>query len=117
MLRQLAEVALVGARREDVADLLDGEAQLVVRGEEVRAEPEAGVGPEVAQNLPLGELTVDGGEVGNVNRDGAAAPLRRERAAHLEAGGVCEIDEELRLAERVRPDPLYPDLLDQVVAC
>jgi putative transposase len=37
--RDGAEVALVRARVEDLGDLVGGEAQLVVGGEEVRAEP------------------------------------------------------------------------------
>ena len=108
--------AVVGAGLEDLADLVDREAELVVGGEEVRPEPDPGVGTEVAEDLALGQLAVDGREVGDVDGDGPAAPLGRARAPHLEPGRVREVDQELRLAQRVRPDAIDADLLDQVVA-
>ena len=40
----------------------------------------------------------------------------RAGAAHLEAGLVGEVDQQLRLAERVLTDAVDADLLDQVVA-
>ena len=53
--------------------------------EEVRAEADARIRPEVAEDPALLELRVDGGELGNVDRDRSAAPRRVARAAHLEA--------------------------------
>ena len=61
--RDGAEVALVRARVEDLGDLLDREPELVVGGEVVRAQADAGVGAEVAENRPRLELGVDGREL------------------------------------------------------
>ena len=75
-----AAVPLVGAGLEDVADLRRREAQLVVRGEEVRPQADPGVGPEVAEDLA--PVSSDGRRGSrDVDRDGAAAPLRLARAA------------------------------------
>src|SRR5207302_1186316 len=46
------EVALVSAGLDDLGDLGGREAELAVCVEEVRAEANAGVGPEVADDLP-----------------------------------------------------------------
>ncbi len=73
-------------------------------------------GPEVAEDLALAQLLVHRGELGHVDGDRAAAALGATRAAHLEAGLVGEVDQELRLAQRVLADPVDADLLDQVVA-
>ena len=51
MRRDGAEMALVGARLDDLRDLVDRVAQFLVAGEEVRAEPDAGLGTEVAEDL------------------------------------------------------------------
>ena len=75
VLRRDAEMTLVGAGLEDLADLLDDEPKLVVGREEVRPEADARVGPEVAEDLPLGQLPVDGGEVRDVDGDRAATAL------------------------------------------
>src|SRR5581483_5264579 len=104
MPRDGADVPLVGARLDDLADLGDGVPDLVVRREVVRAEPDARVGPEVAQDLSLHQLAVDGWELGHVHRHRATAAARVARAAHLEARRVGEVDQELRLPERVLPD-------------
>ena len=64
----------------------------------------------------LRQLRVHGRELGDVDGDGAAAPLGLARAPDLEAGRVGELDQELRLPQRVLADPLDADLLDQVVA-
>ena len=75
----------------------------------MRAEADAGVGAEVAEDLPLGQLAVHGRELGHVDGDGAAAPLSAARAADLEAGGVGEVDQQLRSAasefSRIRSTP------------
>ena len=75
-----------------------------------------GVGPEVADDLPLAELLVHGLELRRAHRDRAAAARSIARAADLEAGLVGEVDQQLRLPDRVLADPLDADLLDQVVA-
>ena len=111
-----AEVPLVGARLEDLADLLDDEADLVVRVVVVRPETDARVGTEVAEDLPLGQLLVHGGELRDVDDHRAATALGRPRAPDLEPRLVGELDEQLRLTERVGTDPVDADLLDQVVA-
>ena len=56
---------LVRAGRDDVGELVDGVAHLVLRVEEVRAEPDPAVrvGAEVADDPALAELLVDGGVV------------------------------------------------------
>ena len=43
-------MALVGAPLDDLRNLLDGEAKLVVGREVVRAQPDPGVGPEVVSS-------------------------------------------------------------------
>src|SRR5205085_11932254 len=53
----------VCARLEDLRDLVDGEADLVVGREVVRPEAKAGVGPVVADDLARGKLRVHGLEV------------------------------------------------------
>src|SRR5512133_1888458 len=75
-----AKMALVGAGFQDLGDLGDGEAKLVVGVVVVRAEPQAGVGTEVAQDLTLGELLVHRFEMRRAHRDGAAAAGRVARA-------------------------------------
>ena len=94
-----AEVLLVRATLDDLPDLLDREPQLVVGVVVVRAEADARIGAEVAEDLPLGELLVHGRELRHVDGDGAAAPLGASRAPHLEAGLVGEVDQQLRLAQ------------------
>ena len=82
----------------------------------MRPDPDSGARPEVAEDLPLRELLVDGREVVHVHRDRAAAALVRTRARDPEAGGFRQPDQQVGLAERVGADPLDADLLDQVVA-
>ena len=53
MPRDGAEVALVRARLDDLADLRDHVPELVVGGVVVRPDPDAGAGTEVAEDLPL----------------------------------------------------------------
>ena len=116
MLGDDAEMPPVGAGLEDLADLPDHESQLVVRVVVVRAEPDAGVRPEVAEDLPPGQLAMDGREVRHVHGHRPAPALRLPGASDLVPGTVGEVDQELRLAQRVLPDPPDADLLDQVVA-
>jgi len=94
-----AEVLLVRAGRDDLADLLDRESQLVVGVVVVRAQADSRIGAEVAEDLPFGELLVHGRKRRNVDGDGAAAPLGASRAPDLESGFVREVDEQLRLAQ------------------
>ena len=101
---------------DDLGDLLDHVPELVVGREVVRPDPDPGAGPEVAEDLPLRELLVDGRELVDVDGDGAAAALGVARARDPEAGRVGERDQQVGLAERVGADPLDADLLDQVVA-
>ena len=96
--------------------LVDGEAKLVVGREEVRPEPQARVGPVVADDLARGELGVHGLEVGHAEDDRPAADRRLARRGELEAGRVDELDEQRRLAHRVGADPLDADLADDLVA-
>ena len=97
-------------------DLLDDEAELVVGREEVRPDADARARPEVAEYAALLELGVHGGRLGDVDDHGAAASRRFAHRMHPEARAVRELDEELRLAQRVLTDALDADLLDQVVA-
>src|SRR6266550_8497232 len=53
-----AEPALVRARGKDLGDLVERELELVVAREVVRAEADAGVGTEIAEDLPLRQLLV-----------------------------------------------------------
>src|SRR5436190_20582950 len=69
-----ADVTLVGARGDDLGDLADRVLQLFPGVEEVRPEPKTDLRPEVAEDLPLGQLFVDPLESGGpVRVDGAAA--------------------------------------------
>jgi hypothetical protein len=61
------------ARLQDLPDLVDGEADLVVCREVVRTEPDAGVGSVVADDVAGRQLGVDGLELGHAEDDGAAA--------------------------------------------
>src|SRR5436309_2949381 len=54
------EVALVGAALDDLSELGSREAKILVRVEEMRSEPDAHAGPEVADDLAGVELAVDG---------------------------------------------------------
>src|SRR5256885_16364672 len=105
-----AQMPLVGARFDDLGHLPDGEPELVVRVVEVRAEPDARVRAEVAEDLPLAELLVHGLELGRLHEHGAATARRVARAPDLEARLVQQLDQQLRLADRVRPDALDADL-------
>src|ERR1700745_3749868 len=89
------------ARLDDLGDLADCEPQLVVGVVVVRPQAETRIGPEVAEDLPLGELLVDGLELGRADGDSAAAPRRIARTADLEPGRVEQIDQQLRLAAGV----------------
>ncbi len=99
MKRDGAEVTLVGARLENLADLLDREPELVVGREVVRPEPNAGIGTEVAEDSSLLQLGMHGRELRHAEHDRSSATSRLASARHLEAGVVREIDEELSLPE------------------
>jgi hypothetical protein len=94
-----AGVAFVRTGAHDLADLLDHVPELVVRGEVVRADPNAGTGPEVAEDLPLAELGVHGLEVRHVHRHRPSATKRVTRAADLEPGCVGELDQQIGLTQ------------------
>jgi hypothetical protein len=66
----------VRAGRENLRDLIECELEFLVGREVVRAEADACIGTEVAQNLPLRQLLVHRLEVGDVQGHGASA-LRR----------------------------------------
>ncbi len=101
---------------DDLGDLGDDEADLVVGGEEVRTDADACARAEVAEDPTLLELRVDGSGLGHAHDDRTSAPRRITRAVHAEAGRVGQLDEELGLAQRVLADALDADLLDEVVA-
>src|SRR3954470_4782632 len=107
---------LVCAIAHDFPDLLNRKTKLFVAVVVVRTEPQPGVRPEVAEDLTLGELLVDGFELGRPDGDGAAPALRVARAADVEARRVEEVDQQLCLLNRLRANPLDADLLDQVVS-
>src|SRR5262245_17492875 len=109
-------MALICAVAHDRGDLRDREAELVVAVIVVRPEAETGVGAEVAEDLALGQLLVDGLELRCANRDRSASTGPIPGTANLEAGLVEQVDEQLCLAHRVLSDPVDADLLDQVVA-
>src|SRR3989442_6433428 len=109
-------MALVGPGLEDFRDLGDREHELAFRVVVMRPEPQSRIGPEVAEDLALVELLVHGLELGRAHRHGAAAARRIARAADLEAGLVEQVDQELRLPDRVLTYAIDADLLDQVVA-
>src|SRR5437879_3492042 len=102
----------VRAGLHDLNDLGGREAELLVRVVVVRPEPDARVGAKVAEDLPLGELPVDGLELGRTHRHSPAAAGRVTGAADVEAGTVEQVDQELRLAQRVLTNTVDPDLLD-----
>src|SRR6266550_9627874 len=110
------QMPLVGLGFNDLADLRDRVAKLVVGGEVVRSEPQPGVRTEVAEDLTLGKFLVHRLELGRAHRHGAAAAGRVARAADIEAGVIEQGDEQLRLARRVLADAVDADLFDQVVA-
>src|SRR5205807_6410016 len=72
-LRRRGEMALVGAARDDLLDLLDRVADLVVGAEVVRAEAQTRLRAEVAQDPALRELPVDSLERRRADGDDAAA--------------------------------------------
>src|SRR5215510_4207463 len=111
----LAQVALVSPAFDDLGNLTGREAKLVVRVEEVRAEADACVGPEVADDLALLELTVDGRGFGGADDDGAAPAFRLSRRQHVEACRPEQLSEQRRLAQRLLSNPVDPDLADQLV--
>src|SRR5712691_192721 len=104
------EPALVRPRFEDVRDLIQREAELVVGCEVVRAKADASAGTEVAEYLPLRQLLVHRLEVRHVHDHGAAAPLGLARRPDLESARFRELDQQLRLAHRVASDALHADL-------
>src|SRR5438270_7988878 len=114
--RGSAGVARVGAALDDLGELRDRVLELVLGVVEVRAEPDSGVGTEVADDPALTELTVHGRVVGGADEDRAAAPCRLARARDLEACGVERVDQELRQREGALADPFHADLFDHVVA-
>src|SRR5437016_1376893 len=86
-------VASIGAGFDDLGDLLHCEVKLVVGREVVRAETDAGVRPEVAQDPARLELGVDGRELGHAHGDRPSPPRGLARAHDLEAGLVRELDQ------------------------
>src|SRR4029453_11126648 len=107
--RSGAERALVRAGVEDLGDLCDGEPELVVGVVVVRTEAQAGVRPEVAEDLTFRELLVHRLEVRRSHRDGAAASRLVPGTADLEPRLVAEIDRQLRLSNRVLADAVDAD--------
>ena len=101
---------------DDLANRRDRELELLVRGEEVRAEPQADVRTVVTDDLALFELRVDGRGVGHADDDRPAAALGLARADDLEPGLVEQAHEQLGLPHGVVADPVDADLLDDVVA-
>ena len=99
MQRDRAEMTLVRAGLEDVGDLLDGEPDVVVAREVVRAEADTRIRAEVAQDLACLELGMDGRELRDTENDRPAAASGIARAAYLEPSGVRQVDQELRLAK------------------
>src|SRR4051812_49983350 len=91
---------LVCAIAHDFPDLLNRKTKLFVAVVVVRPEPQPGVRPEVAEDLTLGELLVDGFELGRPDGDGSAPALRVARAADVKPAAstrsisscVCWID-------------------------
>jgi hypothetical protein len=90
-------------RSDDLADLRDRVPELVVGAVVVRAEADPGVRAEVAEDLALHQLAVHRRELGHPDRHRSAPSLRLSRASNLEAGGVGEVDQQLRLAQGVLP--------------
>ena len=111
-----ARVPRERAALDDVDQLRNRLAQLVLRVVEVRPEPDAGVRPEVADDAPLAELAMHGGIVRRAHEHGAAAARGLARARDLEARRLEQLDEERREPERALADAIDPDLLDHVVA-
>src|SRR3954451_11361997 len=96
--RRRAEMPFVDAGVDDLSDLRDGEAQLVVGREVMRADAQACLRAEVTEDLPFCELLVHGLELGRSNGHGPTASGWIARAADVEARLVEQIDQELRLA-------------------
>src|SRR6187551_2649716 len=69
MSRDRTGMTFVCAGAHDLVDLVDDVAQLVVGVEVVRADTDARAGAEVAQDLPVRELGVDGREFRHVDGD------------------------------------------------
>src|SRR3954454_18015689 len=86
--RGSAGVACVGAALDDLGELRDRVRELLLGVVEVRAEPDPGIGPEVADDPALAELAMHGRVVGCTDEDRAAAPRGLARARDLEACGV-----------------------------
>src|SRR5438132_4959065 len=97
---------LVGSRLDDLGDLAGRVPELLVRVEVVRSEPDPGIRTEVAEDLPLCELAVDGLELGCADGHGPAAPGGLARTADLESSGLEQVDQELSLSQRIGADPI-----------
>src|SRR5689334_3353948 len=111
-------MALIRAALDEVGELGDRVPHLVLRVEEVRAEPDPsrGVGAEVADDPAHGELPMARRVVGRRDGDRATSPLWLTRGDDLEARLVAEIDQELGQRERALANPSDSHLLDHVVA-
>jgi len=106
MQRDRAQVGLVSACLEDVADLRDGKPNVVVGVEVVRAQADTRVRAEVAEDLTGLELGVYRSELRDSEYDRPAAARGIARAHDLEAGGIraAECDATVPGGWRVRPD-------------
>src|SRR5438874_13320396 len=102
--------------RAELHDLLDGETELVVAVEEVRAEAQADVGAAVADDLARRQLAADGLVVVDAHGNRAAAPRGVARGPRLEPVPAKQLEQERRLLERPLPDPGDPNLFDCVIA-
>src|SRR6201986_436872 len=111
-------MSLVCADGDDVAELGDGVPHLVLRVEEVRAEPDSAnwIRTKVADDAALAELAVARGVVRRRDGDGTSTPRGLAGRDDLEPRLVAEVDQELGERERALADLRDADLLDHVVA-
>src|SRR6185369_6825259 len=114
--RSCTKVLFVRAGGDDVLDLPDREVELLLGVEEVWAEAEADIGPEVAEDVPRGELLVHALEARHANGDARAATRLVALRGDLEARPVGEPDQMVGQVERAPADRIDADLLDHVVA-
>src|SRR6266550_8464833 len=101
---------LPAAGTQDVIDRGERIVDLLIRSVEMRREADAGLRPEVAQDIDAIQFQRHFARMRRADRYRAATASGVTRRAHVEAPAIGELDHPLRLADGLRANALDPRL-------